>query len=295
MRAHRLLISYHYFRSKPLGRLLVERYATKPRIFADSGAFSALTQGAVISIEEYAEWLTRFEHLFAVYANLDVIGDAEATLRNQRWLEARGFKPLPVYHMGEPWEFLDAMLDRYPYIGLGGLVGTGVGKSDLNAFASECFNRAAQRGSKAVFHGLGLTSVRALTALPWFSCDSSSWGSGSMFGCLSLFNPERGQLEKVQISDPDDVLRHETLIRHYGYEPAQFLDKRLYSWRYATEIAARSWREFESFMRKVHGPVPHPSGTDLPGPHIYLAATCDQLHHVANRSIAKHEPLREVS
>ena len=46
--------------------------------FLDSGAFSAFTQGAEIDIQEYIEFIKEHKDYLEAYANLDVIGDAEA-------------------------------------------------------------------------------------------------------------------------------------------------------------------------------------------------------------------------
>lgn len=52
----KFLLSYHYFKSEDLDAL-VEQMPVRPMLFADSGAYSAYSQGAVIDIKEYAAWL----------------------------------------------------------------------------------------------------------------------------------------------------------------------------------------------------------------------------------------------
>ena len=109
-----MLISYHYFK-QPIEPMMTKWFPGEwPEIFADSGAYSALSQGVDIDIDVYAEWLKANRHLFFVYANLDVIGDgaiaAEATWANQRILEDHGLAPLPVFHAGEPLDALERLL-----------------------------------------------------------------------------------------------------------------------------------------------------------------------------------------
>src|SRR5262252_3555390 len=91
-----------------------------PEVMADSGAFSAMTQGVPIDLDDYARWLLRYRHLFRVYVNLDVIRNAAATWENQlRLQEQYGLEPLPVFHVAEDWHWFDRYLARFPYIGLG--------------------------------------------------------------------------------------------------------------------------------------------------------------------------------
>src|SRR2546423_4074021 len=98
-RIPRVLFSYHYIQDAPLDHLL-EKYFTRPfpDVFLDSGAFSAYSQGAKINIAAYCRYIFKYKHLLAVYSNLDVIGSAEGTLKNQRYMESKGLQPLPVFH-----------------------------------------------------------------------------------------------------------------------------------------------------------------------------------------------------
>jgi hypothetical protein len=83
----RILVSYHYYKKTDLDTLVAKLSPPVPDIFADSGAFSAHTQGVSVSLGEYVAWLRRWSHHFTTYSNLDVIGDADATGTNQRRLE----------------------------------------------------------------------------------------------------------------------------------------------------------------------------------------------------------------
>ena len=82
----KILCSFHYFRTVNM-RELVEQFDHRPMVFADSGAYSAHTQGASVSVFEYAEWLQKWKDVFTVYVNLDVIRDPAATAANQKLLE----------------------------------------------------------------------------------------------------------------------------------------------------------------------------------------------------------------
>ena len=91
-------------------------------LFLDSGAFSASEQGAVIILDEYIKFAKKHEAHCEVIANLDVIGDPGETRKNQKKVEAEGLRPLPVYHYGEPRQYLLRYINMYEYIGIGGMV-----------------------------------------------------------------------------------------------------------------------------------------------------------------------------
>ena len=167
----RILLSYHYYKDTDLDALFAKYFtAPYPEVFADSGAFSAASQGAYIDIADYAAWVKRWAHLLTVHSNLDVIGDAAATDRNQKTLEDMGLDPLPVFHTGSDMAHLDALLDRYQYIALGGMVPYMRFPKRIMPWLIKCFKLAQGR---AVFHGFGATSWTVVKSFPWYSVDSS--------------------------------------------------------------------------------------------------------------------------
>ena len=102
---------------------MTEEYArSKKKRFLDSGAFTAFTLWKKIDLQEYIEFVKKNKQFFELYANLDVIGDYEATDKNQKIMENAGLKPLPTYHMWEPREYFEELVDRYDYIWLWWLV-----------------------------------------------------------------------------------------------------------------------------------------------------------------------------
>lgn len=136
-------------------------------ILLDSGAFSAWSRGKQISIQEYAEYLAKWQP--QEYFNLDVIGDPEGTERNQRHLESLGLAPIPVFHLGEPMILLDELVKRYGVIGLGGTVG----KPHIQR--REWLSKVYSRHPSVKFHGLGITNRALLEAYPFYSVDSTWW------------------------------------------------------------------------------------------------------------------------
>lgn len=272
-RPFRILTSFHYCRDKDLGELARKHWPdARVEMFGDSGAFSAANAGAQVDVGAYAEWLgVNAKHL-RVYANLDVIGSVEGTARNQRELERRGFSPLPVFHLGSPLPELERLIDAgYPYIALGGMVGKN--KDLLMRYAIQCFKLARAKGKGTQFHGFGLTSIRSIVNLPWYSVDSTTWLRGTKFGELDLFDPTIVNLRRAKMftSDVDDVAR---LIRTYGSDPAIYRTRAAYKasngYKRATALHFRTWLSVAEFCRRRHGDVTFPGNRDLAGLHLYV-------------------------
>ena len=153
-------------------------------LFLDSGAYSAWKQNVEIDIKEYIQFVKEHEEHLEVYANLDVIGDAEATLKNQHIMEKAGLNPLPCFHHKESIKYLKKYLSKYKYIALGGMVGI---KGDLSIWLDDLFTNylTDKKGMPIVkVHGFGLTSLRLMLRYPWYSVDSTSWVLTSRLGSV---------------------------------------------------------------------------------------------------------------
>lgn len=274
----KFLLSYHYFKAMDLDELVAGMHA-KPMVFADSGAFSAFTQGAEVNLKEYAAWLKRWSHIITTYVNLDVIRNATATERNQRALERMGLRPIPVFHTGSDMKVLDRLAKRYPYIALGGMVGAN-GKACLR-WAAECMRRTRQHGT--AFHGFGQTRKDVIELLPWYSVDSSSWGGGHRYGSLDLWTGRK--FTKVRIGDHKSIYKHAAAIRAFGVDPACLADRGRYHQRYAIAVSAQSWHAYEATLRRKHGPIKCPDRPD--GLHLYLVDGAKQHLQLAANNIGR--------
>lgn len=157
-------------------------------VFLDSGAFSAHTQGTKIDIVAYGEFIHEHREAVSVYANVDVIGDPVATLKNQRILESSGLHPLPTFHQGEPLGYLREMVQEYDHLALGGMVG-GRRLSYLRKWLANCFGIIGE-GKKV--HGFGMTTLELMKEFPFYSVDSTSWLQGSKTGAVLRFTKDGG-------------------------------------------------------------------------------------------------------
>ncbi len=269
----RCLLSYHYYKTGDLSELAATRVnGQPPDVFADSGAYSAWSQGVAIDLDDYCRWLERWGDLFTTYANLDVIGDPDLSMVNQERMEARGFNPLPVFHGGEPWAVLEALCKRYPYVGLGGI--TWLPPAKKMPWLVKCFQVGAPFGTR--FHGFGVTTLRAIMSLPFYTVDSSSWGSGFRYGSVKVWDPSTRTMPTFMVGTPE-AARYGRLIRSYGFDPQDFEDRERYTRTAAVGLAALSWAALEEYLRRRNGPALCAylaAGTpEEADPRLYLAET----------------------
>ena len=283
----RVLLSYHYYKDVNLDELLNDLAVshTAVDIMADSGAFSAFTLGKQIDIDRYAQWVKYWSPLLTAYANLDVIGDSAATLDNQTQLEGMGLKPLPIFHTGDAWSYLDTYLDKYSYIMLGGMVPYSTQKQKLMPWLLQCFKRA---NNKAVYHGLGLTSWYALSSFPWYSVDSSSWGAGYRYGRVPVFNSNTGKMLAVPIGNKSAWNNVASTVRSLGFNPAIYADRNRAKRADLAQLGAASYTAVEKYLRRRHGPI---NLKDRTGLNMYLVdANADHLVVGADGIRIYHSP-----
>lgn len=266
----RILMSYHYYKDTDLDRLFA-KYFTKPYpdVFADSGAYSAMTQGKPMDINDYADWIKRWSHIFTTYSNLDVIMDADATWKNQKYMEqVCGLRPLPVFHVLEDFSWLDRYLDEYSYIALG--VAGMQQRTGLMPWLIKCFRRA---GDKAVFHGFGLTGWKVMANLPWYSVDSTSWSQGFRFGRVPIFNRRAGKFIKLKLGDTPSWQRYGDIVNDLGFDWHDFADRGKNDRAKICAISALSYMIAEAWLRRRHGEIMIPNRTADPGLLLHLADT----------------------
>jgi hypothetical protein len=285
-----LLLSYHFWKTGDLAAVR-DAFEEPPVVFADSGAFSAASAGAVIRLPDYADWLDRWRPYIDVACTLDVIGNAWATRQNTDVLAERGHTTLPVFHVGEPYEELEAWCRDYRFVGLGGMVPYANRRGAVARWLVRCFQIARPHGT--VFHGLGQTNWRTLAELPFYSVDSSSWASGDRYGYLALWDDQRHRLVSFNAGgrSPQRVYPVGRLFRAHGLEPAAYSDPHYGRQSEAKdkptpqlraeraqlrEANLRAWLSVEDWMRARHGPITAPGLPD--GGWVFLV--CMNREHV---------------
>ena len=159
------------------------KVSNNKQAFLDSGAFTAFTQKKTININDYIRYIKDNKEKIEVYSVLDVIGDAEGTKHNQAYMESQGTTPLPVYHVGSPFEDLLALCKKYDYIALGGLVPHAMNKEFLRKWLDYCFHYTRD---KIKCHGFGLNAEWAWKRYPFYSVDATSWLSGARYAHVEI-------------------------------------------------------------------------------------------------------------
>jgi hypothetical protein len=269
MQRARVLLSYHSYRTANVREhceaLRIDGVA--PDVFADSGAFSAYSSGATITVDEYVAWIHRWRDWLTVYANLDVIGDHAASMRNLRELERCGLSPLPVFHTHtDDMGVLEDLCEEYDYVAIGGMVGYSA--RAIFPWLVRCHKVARKHGT--ALHGFGLTSTIALSDLPWYSVDSTSWLRGIRFGEVYLFEPRTGEGLNVLIGE-ETAHRwraYDRLVRSYGYEPDDFIDRSRATREVMLGMSMIATKRFEQWLRRRHGPI---TGRGPDGLLLYVA------------------------
>lgn len=171
------------------------------RFFLDSGAFSAWSRGTKIDIDEYCAFIKANIELLEVYACLDVVPGvpgrsatskervdaAEQSWTNYLYMVNEGLSPLPVFHYGEDFKYLERILDYgCDYVGIGGLVG--IASPMRRAWLDRLFVRITDKAGKPIVktHGFGMTAVPLIFRYPWYSIDSTTWIQITANGCVYL-------------------------------------------------------------------------------------------------------------
>lgn len=166
----KLLLSYFYFKNRDLGEF-IEELGYQPEILLDSGAYSAWSKGKNISPIDYMNYISKNKQYITKYIMLDVIGDAELTVKYYEIMKLKGFDPIPVYHYGDSEHYLQLFIkEGNTSIALGNTVPI----KDKNKVAA-WVNTLTDKYPDIKFHLLGSSSKKITQKTNLHSADSSTW------------------------------------------------------------------------------------------------------------------------
>jgi hypothetical protein len=155
--------------------------------FLDSGAYSAMTRKVNIDIDQYIEFIKKNKKYLDVYANLDVIGDADGgkSYENWKYMKSKGLDPLPVYHAHADPKYLQLYIKETDYIAIGAISEMNT-KQRLQSLDKtwRLFLLDSKGFPKVKCHGFGLTASAIMSRYPWYSVDSMSWSLMSAYGSV---------------------------------------------------------------------------------------------------------------
>jgi hypothetical protein len=195
--AHNFLSSF-----ADVGPQHIKEISARPfNFFLDSGAYSAWSRGLHIDLDEYIAFIKHHSDHIQVFANLDSIPGspsstptpqereegAQKSWNNFLYMQSEGLRPLPVFHAGEDWKWLDKFIQHgETRLGIGGLV-------DLSSvhrkhWLDSFFYRLQKKYPSLAIavHGFGMTAPDLIHRYPWDSVDSTAWLRFAGFGVIHV-------------------------------------------------------------------------------------------------------------
>lgn len=135
----------------------------------DSGAFSVANSGKTINIYEYMTACRSVDA--AEVIALDDLNSWAISKRNTELMLAAGIPAMPVYHHGEPIEYLDWCCQNAEKIGLGSKIKT------KPLWLKSTMDHIWKNFGPTKVHGFGMAGRKAVQVVPFDSVDASSWGT----------------------------------------------------------------------------------------------------------------------
>ena len=186
----RLLLSYYYFKNKPL-KDLCEFLGYKPEIMLDSGAYSAWNKGKGIALTDYIKYIEDNKDYIDIFFALDVMDDSLISYRYWQLMKEKGLAAIPVFHYGEDENIFKLYAAETDYIALGGTVPI----RDKNAVA-EWARMLIWQYPEIKFHMLGTSCKTVIGSCDLESADSSTW-----YMCAVMGKPKtiKGRTKEAKI------------------------------------------------------------------------------------------------
>lgn len=169
-------------------------------VLLDSGAFSAWRRGGEIPLKDYITYCKNHQDEVDAYVNLDCIpgengkmdhtqasieNSAAKSYDNLQSMKSEGLHPIPVFHQGERFEWLDKMVaDGETYVGISPYMRAH--QNEIIEWMDKCFTRITDREGRPFIktHGFGVTASALCRRYPWYSVDSTSWSVGGGYGSI---------------------------------------------------------------------------------------------------------------
>lgn len=176
------------------------KHTYKCNILLDSGAFSAWRRNIDLPLKDYIAYCKAHQHEVDCYVNMDCLPgenglmdhsqttiekSAAKSYENLQIMKAAGLKPVPVFHQGETFSWLDKMLeDGETYVGISPYMKSH--QSEIIKWMDKAFSRITDKNGKPLIktHGFGVTACNLCTRYPWYSVDSTSWSVGGGYGSI---------------------------------------------------------------------------------------------------------------
>lgn len=151
--------------------------------------------------ERYCYIVEKYQDRLWGYVELDQ-GGIHNKRKTRAGLEAKGYRPIPVYHpLNDGWEYFDELAKSYDRICVGNIVQAA--PHIRKRLIATIWERQRQYPHLWV-HLLGMTANQQMVAYPQTSCDSSSW-----IACLRWTSSD---------SDTGTLARFDSMPEGFSYE-----------------------------------------------------------------------------
>lgn len=214
----------------------IQRHCKAGRpVFVDSGAFSAMTRGIEINVDDYIKWLNEYSANMEKFCCFDRIGITEeefeecakATWENYLYMYDKLKEPHKLvycFHFGEPIEYLHKALEfGCKHIALGGVAKRKRG--ERKEFFESLKDEFNEHPDVSV-HAFGVSDITLLKEYQYITgADSTSWlfpskWSETQHTCKSKVywsdkNPEKPH--HINNLSDEDYFKVEDEIMEYGF------------------------------------------------------------------------------
>ena len=162
--------------------------------------FSMWKRNIQFPLDDYIAYCKRHQHEVDAYVSFDCIPgenglmdhsqasidrSAAKSYENHQIMKAEGLRPIPVFHQGETFNWLDRMLeDGETYIGISPYMKAH--QSEIIKWMDRAFSRICDNKGRPLVgtHGFGVTACNLCIRYPWKSVDSTSWSVGGGYGSI---------------------------------------------------------------------------------------------------------------
>lgn len=170
-------------------------------LMLDSGIFSAWNHGETLDLQVYIDYVKQHEKFLFSHVNMDVIPgkfgqkrtqsevelSAKQSYANLQVMRKAGLRPIPVFHQGESFTWLERMLsDGEDYIGIS--TAKDLWDQEQRVWLDTIFTVLTDALGRPLIktHGFGITKPGLILRYPWFSVDSTTWSLSPGYGQILI-------------------------------------------------------------------------------------------------------------
>ena len=177
-------------------------------LLLDSGEFSAWRRGTSIDLKKYIAYIKENEKYLFGYVNVDKIPgvfgqprtmkevqeSAKIGYNNLQKMKDAGLSPIPVFHQGESFDWLERMLkDGERYIGISS--SKDLWANEQRMWLDQVFTLLTDSKGRPLIktHGFGITRPAFIFRYPFYTCDSTAWSLAPGYGSILIPPFENGK------------------------------------------------------------------------------------------------------